>query len=515
MRWILIFVYFIFIVCLCTKCYCQTYFNVNHLEDKDSSVTSPWGYSIIDLEKDTFKLNVSLISCTLPNNGFAKSVTSNLLNDTSFILFNKIDGTIHSREYNPIRSSFIALNDSMYVLGCVYVHHNLSFSQDTLKSGLIYFNKNGDTLYSRWFGQSVDFIIRGFERIDNSIFLIGVTKVIGDGSKSHLVKTDLLGNLIWENTPTTYTSYGNSPSGICKVLNNGYLVSGIFNYHDVGPVHYGDCGLYRVDTNGNIMWYKKLFNNTNGGCFNIREDNTGNYFLSGNLDTLINITDYKHNGYIAKIDSSANIIWLHVFNEIPHILKNMWQFRILPDGDLIFCGERLEAIGTGIHVGWLCRMDSSGAIKWEHFYKQNDSSDYNCLAEVKLMPDGGFIATGTCRDSLTKKQAVWLIRTDSNGCLVPGCVAPNAIEVFPESRMQIVVYPNPNTGNFVLEYSKPLGFNTALKVIDLTGRTIHTQQIQKGNYKTFVSLRKPPGIYLVQLSGEKGERLYSGKIEVE
>ena len=357
------------------------------------------------------------------------------------------------------------------------------------------------------------FILRGFQRIDNNLFLLGVTKIIGDGTKAHVVKTDLSGNLIWEKTLTTFTSFYCNAGSIAKVNNNGYFVEGIMNSHDVGPIHLSNVGLYRLDSNGNIMWYKNMFNNANGGCYNVREDGTGNYFLSGSIDTTINPTDYYTNQFILKMDSSTNIIWMHVFNETPHILNNIWQYRILPNSDLVFCGEQLEALGTGKHVGVLGLMDSSGVVKWEHFYKQTDSSDYNCLAEVQQMPDGGFIATGTCRDSLTKKQAIWLIRTDSNGCLIPGCVAPTSVEVFPEENMRVTLYPNPNTGSFTLESSNALPEKAMIKIMDITGRIVYTRQVQKGAYKTFIYLQESPGIYLLQLLSNKGERIYQGKLE--
>jgi len=492
--------------------YSQSMFNICHTSDIDSLLTFSWGFSIEDIQKDTIKLSTSLISGSLPNKSYYKSNIFNIT-DTLFNYFNRIDGTIMRRDFASVRGSFVATSDSTYVLGCTYIHYTPSLTQDTIKSGLIFIRKNGDTLYSRWFGQSVKFMLRSFERIGENLYMVGETNNLG-GQRAHVVKTDLLGNLIWERTLITYTSHDNGAGGVCKVSNSGYFIPGIYNVYDVGPVHYGDCGIYKLDTNGAIQWYKKMFRNFEGGCFNIREDQTGNYFLSGNLDTLINVTDYPHSGYIAKIDSSANVIWLHIFNEIPHILKNMWQYRVLPDGDLIFCGERLEAVGSNVHIGWLCRMDSTGVIKWEHFYKQNDSSNYNCLAEVKQMADGGFIATGTCIDSLTKIQGVWLIRTDTNGCLIPGCVAPTSVEVFPEENMRVTLYPNPNTGSFTLESSNALPEKAMIKIMDITGRIVYTRQVQKGAYKTFITLQASAGIYLLQLISNKGERIYQGKLEV-
>ena len=349
----------------------QVLFNILHLQDVDSVNSTPWGYSIVDIENDTIKLNAIGAS---GSPGFIKSYLYNIYNDTSFQIINRLDGTSQRTSYYPIPGSFIRINDSIYVLGCTKISYTTTLAQDTICSGLIYFNKYGDTLFSKWYGMSEKFLLRGFQRIENNLFLLGVTKVIGDGTKAHIVRTSLGGDLIWEKTLTTFTTYYCNALSIASVSNNGYLVEGIMNSHDIGPIHISNVGLYRIDTNGNILWYKNIFNNANGGCYSVKEDGMGNFFLSGNIDTIVNLVDHNSNQFILKMDSNANINWIHIFNETPHILNNMWKFEIIGNGNLVFCGEQLETLGTTNHIGILGLMDSSGNVKWEHYYKQNDSS---------------------------------------------------------------------------------------------------------------------------------------------
>lgn len=502
--------YFILLLGSVTEtAFCQ-FLNLSKTCDKDSLTSFPWGYSIIDTEKDTMKINIGLISGTYPNPGYAKNLIYNIVNDTSFYLFNRLDGTINNREYYCIRGSFVPVNDSIYVVACSYGHW-ANGNQDTIKSGLIYFNKFGDTLYSKWFGESKRFLIRGFERIDNHLFLLGTTKVIGDGTKAYIVKTDMLGNLIWEKMFTQYTNNYCTASHIAKIGNNGYLVYGLFD----ADGNNSDGGIYRIDLNGNILWYKNIFDHANGGCYTIRKDTDDTYFLSGDMDTTVNANDYPHNGFISKIDSIGNFLWIKVFNDNPQIYKNMWQYRVLSTGDLIFSGRCREAVGVNQYMGWLCKTDHDGNIKWENYYKQNDSSDDNYLTEVKEMPDGGLIAIGICRDSLTYPNGgAWIIRTDSNGCLVPGCF-PSAIQVFPEDKMHVSIYPNPTGGSFTIDYSKHLPVNSNVIVLDITGKTIFTHHEKQGAYKTYINLQAAAGIYLLQIVSDKGERIYSQKIQVE
>ncbi|MBK6331213.1 MAG: hypothetical protein IPF62_12135 [Bacteroidetes bacterium] len=109
--------------------------------------------SIADVEKDTIKLLASGASGVVT--GGVKSYLFNIYGDTTFQLINRLDGG--NVEYTAIQNSLHRINDSVYVMACVYDYYNFVTNQiDTLKSGLIFFNGLGDTLYSRWYGKIID-----------------------------------------------------------------------------------------------------------------------------------------------------------------------------------------------------------------------------------------------------------------------------------------------------------------------------------------------------------------------
>jgi hypothetical protein len=499
--------------------YCQVLFNKNQLTDIDSFAVLPyggfgssWGMTFEDIDKDTIKL----IGNGPSGNSFHKIFCYDIVNDSTFNLRNRIDGTLANIDYSVIQDGLKRLNDSVIVLATTYIHWDTTnYTMDTIKSGLLFFNNQGDTLYSRWFGESKRFLIRGFERIDNHLFLLGTTTIIGDGKKSYIVKTDLQGNLIWEKMLTQYTSGYCFIAGIEK-SNGGYLVNGLFNeIFNVSGSAFG--GIYKLSSSGNIEWFKAVYD-TARGAQKIRKDSIDNtYYFLGSKDTIVNVGDYPINAFISKIDSLGNFIWIKVFNEHPKIFKNIWQYRILKNGDLIFCGERLESLGGNVHAGWICRTDKLGNILWENMYKLHEYggvSSYNLLADIKEMPDGGFLATGTCKDTITKYQGIWLIRVDSNGCLIPGCF-PTAVQVYPTEDFHINVYPNPSQGNFTVEYSKPTTEKLMLQVFDVSGRKIQVQHILKDSYKSLVSLQQPLGIYFLKLINEQGKPIFSQKIMIE
>lgn len=99
-----------------------------------------------------------------------------------------------------------------------------------------------------------------------------------------------------------------------------------------------------------------------------------------------------------------------------------------------------------------------------------------------------------------------------NGCIITDDFMwdTSGLEEIAEVGAYIAVYPVPNDGNFTLVAEGLTGSmvtasGAKLDVIDMTGRSVHTQRlnIADGRVQAPISIDVPPGAYLVQLvSGE-------------
>jgi hypothetical protein len=70
------------------------------------------------------------------------------------------------------------------------------------------------------------------------------------------------------------------------------------------------------------------------------------------------------------------------------------------------------------------------------------------------------------------------------------------------------VFPNPNHGQFTVEFNTPREGNYELEVLDLTGRILYRETVKNhtGYYRKDLNLnRQPAGMYMVRLTGEQGQ----------
>ena len=199
-----------------------------------------------------------------------------------------------------------------------------------------------------------------------------------------VVKTDSLGNLLWENT------FGGDlyDSLTCAIAlpDSGFLIGGFSNSNISGeksqpnfnPVNRTkDYWIVRVDKNGNKMWDK-----TFGG------------FHDDNLNSLLFLPDGNFLlGGFTKSDSTGDMSH-HTFNTSPTLV-------------------------TGDY--WIIKVDLNGNKIWDRNYGGSKSDE---LISLGLSSDHGFILAGKSNSSIsgTKTQPAynngydfWIVKTDSNG----------------------------------------------------------------------------------------------------
>lgn len=70
------------------------------------------------------------------------------------------------------------------------------------------------------------------------------------------------------------------------------------------------------------------------------------------------------------------------------------------------------------------------------------------------------------------------------------------------SQAGIRVFPNPSKGGLTITLP-PTGFNR-VRILDVSGKIISTEKIRSGNMTVTTKLSGPAGVYLVQVSGQKG-----------
>ncbi len=247
------------------------------------------------------------------------------------------------------------------------------------------------------------------------------------GMDIFLSKLDLYGNVLWTRL------YGNAANdyaqGIICTHDNGLLICGFTNDSVTSGTHGGfDVVFLKTDSAGNPQWMKYYGGSGDDGdhfaevietadmgfvCI------TGSDSQDGNVDTTYGSSDY----WLFKTDSLGNFAWGKNFggtdDEDGHAILPM------PDGGFIMDGHSasndVDVSGqhnpnSGIHDGWVLRVDSSLNIKWQ---KCVGGTGFELMNQMCFDNSGGLIIMGytTSNDGdVTGNHGLndyWIVRMDT------------------------------------------------------------------------------------------------------
>ncbi|MDP2723799.1 MAG: T9SS type A sorting domain-containing protein [Bacteroidales bacterium] len=230
------------------------------------------------------------------------------------------------------------------------------------------------------------------------------------------------------------TDESDYPMAVAKA-NNGVLVSvlvpkggvEISNYHGLG-----DAWLVNLDTLGNVIW-EKCYGGSGGESFSkiINLPNNEYFLLGGTNSSDGDAQSWNHDSFdiwVVKIDSAKEIIWERCVGGPSHDSPN--DAIATPDGGILVLGQITYPGGDiGQHYGgtdaWLCRLDSSGNILWEHTY--GGPGDERLMKVIPTSRDtymmvGDFYTSEgliDCqKDSSAIEKDVWVVEIDTLGNLL-------------------------------------------------------------------------------------------------
>lgn len=215
-------------------------------------------------------------------------------------------------------------------------------------------------------------------------------------------------------------------------VEGGYLIVGWTESND-GDVSInkgsGDAWLIKTDNLGNILW-EKTYGGTNGELWRrIFPAPENCYYLlgaSGSSDGDISYDPYPSSNdlWIAKIDSIGSLIWEKI---IGGGMIDMVESGVLAnDGGVVVFGWTGSQNGDitvnyGMYDMWMIKMNSDGEIEWD---KSLGTDDFDYGHAIIKTDDGGFLVGGastignggnlTCEPFNYNAEAI-LVKLDSVG----------------------------------------------------------------------------------------------------
>jgi hypothetical protein len=418
--------------------------------------------------------------------------------------------------YTGTANTSIALTDGTFISSGTRDWYNSDLeSLITLNK----YHEDGALHWIRYYGDSIHQSSgQATAMLTNGNFaIVGWKQVLGpDLTDGFLLVTNELGDLI------SLNEYGGSDvEALYSVYstNDGGTILGGFTmpFSTLGTKnHY----IVKTDSLGNQQWMKSIGSPGEDCSANVIQTNDGNYVFCGcwNEYTIAGTEHYTF-PYISKLDSSGDLIWEHVYEDLFEGSNYYTRLRIikeLENEDLIIIGER-----AGANIGLMLRTDQDGNVLWYREFMHPTTQSFgaaNIINDVIPDGEGGFVCAGWLYGSPIDSipgQDLWVFRTDSMGCLVPGCHLLDNVEVQKEEVL-VSLYPNPvNDLLSVHIKSGPMPRGAQLELYDLHGRQHTTTTINPGATTYILQLgHLPAGMYVLRCVTDK-EVVWSGKVVKE
>lgn len=261
-------------------------------------------------------------------------------------------------------------------------------------------------------------------------------------------------------------------TGETEYADGGFLVVG---YRLGGPLDRGF--LIRTDATGQQLW-RRNFGYYSGTTNAVRTTADGGILTWSryNNESGPGIPNTVGKMMLTKWDADGDILWQTMHNRSSATFTQ--DMEVLEDGSIITTGE----LGMYAVLG---KYNSAGDSLWGRRY--HILGNRNVLYDVEPTSDGGFIATGMgtryapVDTGFVTNQVIWVLKTDSLGCVEPGCHTVGVQEYLMDLQEHLRVWPNPvGPGQpITLAFTPPPAFvaDGALRVVvlDAAGRVVFEQ----------------------------------------
>jgi hypothetical protein len=319
------------------------------------------------------------------------------------------------------------------------------------------------------------------------------------GSPFYIACFDTTGKQLWYKT---YSGRRYFTSGVAIDHEGNFLLGG-GGYKGHGGAFDTLFGWYaKMDTAGNFIWEKfhQLDDELLSGTPHIIN---GSYYWLGGRSQLGKIT-YS---YLYKTDNVGNVTYQ---KRVAEGLVNSYHYMSCDLSNAVYQSGHFYGMGrltdTNSIEGYrdfiqFGKYDTLGNLKWLRKFSQwyKDNRAFSLTA----VPDGFIIcADGKDTTHTTGFTDAWIIKTDTNGCILPGCHLTDGLVQITNPDAFINVFPNPASDNVTVQITDERAKLKSYFIYDTQGNfmlqqaihhtpetfSINTQQLPNGNYYLVLEL---------------------------
>ena len=247
-----------------------------------------------------------------------------------------------------------------------------------------------------------------------------------------ILKLDGSGNIVWQNT--IGGGNGETMRDVIQTVDGGFLLMTYSVSDSSGDktenTFVTDVWLVKTDALGNVIWDNTIVGVSRDYGTKVLEDGMGNYFLGCSSMSNIGYDKTSTNKgwmdyWVIKIDSVGEILWQETYGG--PLDDSLEDLLLTSDGGFICVGTSTSDAGEnktennfGESDWWIIKIDAQFNIEWDRSY---GGSSFDNLKSVLETPDGDFLLAGISASGISGNRTVplsgandmWLIKLDENG----------------------------------------------------------------------------------------------------
>ncbi|HOS47485.1 MAG TPA: T9SS type A sorting domain-containing protein [Bacteroidia bacterium] len=335
----------------------------------------------------------------------------------------------------------------------------------------------------------------------------GVGVALSLGGNANLVAYNSSGNYLWHNNIAVLFSYAEYSNTLATdALGNAYLLT----------EGYYEMTVNKFDNVGNRLYNKTIGQFSSGARVLPKsiwiDPATQNYYICGSFQGSVNFdpnggstiltcssVNYQ-DGFIAKYDSSMNVIWVKQYTGQVTFGKN----SIAPyGGNILLAGD---ITGTA-NLGGANNFNSTTTSP---FMMQIDTLGNTQMAfvlagmggmnTINITPDLKIVTTGYISGNIDMDPTAVSIPLSSSNTTTFNAVYFTSIAGMSQlmKNEELLIYPNPTNDFIQIQFANPVNANVS--IIDGLGRTVASHQILNESQDVFSVKDLNAGLYYVLMT---------------
>ena len=455
-----------------------------------SALVGQVGFSKVYDDRNNYEGLFSIIE-TSDGNYVAVGSTSNVLSGTGasyMVKLGPLGDTLWTRTFLRANSGtvfydVVEKNNGNYVV-CGGTRDTTNTNSDAL---LMEITPQGDSVWLRRYGNMDNQWVEGLSyHPDVGFVAAGITydSAAAPFSDAWIFKTDTLGNLQWS---LQHDQYGLDDffDDVTFTSSGEIIAAGVTVISSVNGLDF--FGKY--DSLGNVIWLKEYGGVEAGGVFSIGSTSEGGCLFGGGIQVSGEIF-----GRAGELDSLGNLLWAN--NYSTDIIIGIDKQS---NGNIIVCGSTIDSV-TSEPRAFMMGLTSSGDSIWSRTYTHYGGSSEDYPLNIIVADDGAYVMCGyIINNPLPEKNDGWIVKTDSLGCIIPGCaVGLDDLHI----KHTFEMFPNPANSNLVLKVNMEEANDVIVTILDVAGKLIHTvtyYQLSEAHFLNLDVRDFASGIYTVNV----------------